>query len=293
MSTTRRFREARAAYLFLAPAMLAYAVFQLYPLAQGLWLSLFQAGLTPERTFVGLRNFERLAVDERFRRALINTAFLVGGLVPLALTLSLGIALLVQPLAKRAQAFFRLAFYLPGVAGGVVLAMVWLWILNPTYGLLNSLLGAFGVRPVAWLGTTEWALPSLGMVVLTWILGQPIILFVAGLDSIPPELPEAARLDGAGPWALFRRVTLPMLRPTLLFVLVTQTIGAMQVFVVVHVMTRGGPANATQTIVYRIYETAFDFYEYGYASAMAVVLLALIAVVAVVQFRLLGQEIEH
>jgi multiple sugar transport system permease protein len=200
--------------------------------------------------------------------------------------------LIVHPLSRRLQAFYRLAFYLPGVAGGVILALVWLWIYQPTYGLLNYLLSSIGVQPIAWLGTGETALPSLMLVVLTWILGQPIILLLAGLDAIPLELTEAARLDGAAGSTMLHRITLPMLKPTLLFVLVTQTIGVMQVFVVVNVMTQGGPANATQTLVFRIYETAFSFYEYGYASAMGVALLAIVAVVAMAQFRLLGQELE-
>lgn len=284
--------RARWAYAFLAPALLFYALFILYPLLQGLFLSFFEAGLGPERKFVGLENFTRLAADEKFRRALLNTLIFVLGVVPTALVLSLGIALLIQPLSRRLQAFYRMAFYLPGVAGGVILALVWLWIYQPTYGLLNYLLGRVGFQPVAWLGTAETALPCLMFVVLTWILGQPIILLVAGLDAIPSELTEAARIDGAGPGTLLQRITLPLLKPTVLFVLVTQTIGVMQVFVVVNVMTQGGPANATQTVVFRIYETAFGFYEYGYASAMGVVLLAIVAAVAAVQFRLLGREIE-
>jgi multiple sugar transport system permease protein len=284
--------RARWAYFFLAPALLFYVVFLLYPLAQGLFLSVFDVGLGPVRKFVGAENFVRLAGDEKFRRALANTLLFVLGVVPSALVLSLAVALLIQPLASRLQSFYRMAFYLPGVAGGVILALVWLWIYQPTYGLLNYLLGRVGVAPIAWLGTTETALPCLMFVVLTWILGQPIILFIAGLDSIPAELTEAARLDGAAGGTMLRRITLPLLRPTLLFVLITQTIGVMQVFVVVNVMTQGGPANATQTIVFRIYETAFGFYEYGYASAMGVVLLAIVAVVGAVQFRLLGREAE-
>ncbi len=136
-------------------------------------------------------------------------------------------------------------------------------------------------------------LPALALVVLTWILGQPIILFLAALGAIPPELTDAAMIDGAGPLTRMWRVTLPLMRPTILFVLLTQTIGVMQIVVVVILMTRGGPANATQTIVYRLYETAFDFYEFGYASAMGVVLLLFIAAVAAIQFKLLGQEVEY
>ena len=292
VSLGRRLYQARWAYLFLAPALIFYGAFILYPLLQALHLSFYDVGLSPARKFIGLDNFTRLAGDEKFRRAVVNTLLFVLGVVPAALILSLATALIVHPLARRAQAFYRLAFYLPGVAGGVILALVWLWIYQPTYGLLNYLLGMVGIQPIAWLGTAETALPSLMLVVLTWILGQPIILLLAGLDAIPGELTEAARLDGAAGATMLGRITIPLLKPTLLFVLVTQTIGVMQVFVVVNVMTQGGPANATQTLVFRIYETAFSFYEYGYASAMGVALLGIVAVVALAQFRLLGQELE-
>jgi multiple sugar transport system permease protein len=292
-SLLRPLYNARWAYFFLAPAYLFFAVFILYPLLQGLFLSFFKVGLGPERTFVGLGNFIRLAQDPKFTRAVGNTFVFVLGVVPLALAISLSVALLIYPLSQRVQTFFRMAFYLPTVASGVILAMVWLWIYQPTYGLLNYLLGLIGLPRIAWLGSTEWALPALALVVLSWILGQPIILFIAALGAIPPELTDAAMMDGAGSLTLLRRVTLPLLRPTVLFVLLTQTIGVLQTVVVVIVMTRGGPANATQTIVYRIYETAFDFYEFGYASAMGVVLLLIVAIIAVIQFRVLGQQVEY
>jgi multiple sugar transport system permease protein len=182
---------------------------------------------------------------------------------------------------------------LPVVASGVVLSMVWLYIYHPTYGLLNYLLSLVGVSPIPWLGTTETALPSLAAVVISWTIGQPLIIFLAGLGGIPQDLYDAASIDGADGWQQFWKVTLPLLVPTTLFVLVTQTINVFQVFVVVLLMTKGGPVNSTQTIVYRIWETAFTFFKFGYASAMGVVLLVLVSVVAVVQFRLLGREVEY
>ena len=285
--------QARWAYFFIAPAYLFFAIFVLYPLLQGLFLSFFKADLSATRTFVGLDNFVRLARDQAFLRAIRNTFLFVLGIVPLAMLISISVAVLIYPLSKHAQTFFRMAFYLPGVASGVILSLVWLWIYQPTYGLLNYFTGLLGFAPIAWLGSTQWALPALALVVLSWILGQPIILFLAALGAIPPELTDAAMIDGAGPLTRLWRITLPLMRPTILFVLLTQTIGVMQIVVVVILMTRGGPANATQTIVYRIYETAFDFYEFGYASAMGVVLLVIIAAVAAIQFKLLGQEVEY
>ena len=283
--------HARWAYFFLAPALLFYFVFLLYPLAQGLFLSLFEVGLSPARKFVGAENFVRLAGDEKFRRAVVNTLLFVLGVVPAALGISLAVALLIQPLASRLQAFYRLAFYLPGVAGGVILALVWLWIYQPTYGLLNYLLSFLHIPPVAWLGTAETALPCLMFVVLSWILGQPIILFVAGLDSIPAELTEAARLDGAEGSTLLRRITLPLLRPTLLFVLITQTIGVMQVFVVVNVMTQGGPERSTEVLAHDIFVNAFSVAgQMGYASAAAWLLFLVIGVFVLIQMRLYGSR---
>ncbi len=288
----RRIWAARWAYLFLLPALVPFFVFVLYPLVKGLFLSLYDAQLASQK-WIGLDNFTALARDESFVEAVKNTSYFVFGVVPATVVLSLGLAVVVFPLRRAAQSFFRLSFYLPVVASGVILSIVWLYIYNPTYGLLNYILHFFGIPMVEWLGRTETALPSLALVVVSWTIGQPLILFLAGLGGIPTDLYDAAAIDGAGGWARFWYVTLPLLRPTALFVLVTQTIGVFQVFVVVLLMTRGGPIHATQTIVYRIYETAFTFFQFGYASAMGVVLLIMVGLVAILQFRFLGQEVEY
>jgi multiple sugar transport system permease protein len=283
---------ARWAYLFLLPAMVPFVLFILWPMVEGLRLSFYDAQLV-SRKWVGLDNFVALARDHAFRKAVLNTIYFVLGVVPATVAISLFLAVVVSPLKSVTQSFFRMAFYLPVVAAGVVLSMVWLYIYNPTYGLLNYLLGVVGLPRVAWLGTTETALPSLAVVVASWTIGQPLIIFLAGLAGIPQDLYDAASIDGAGAWHKFWRVTLPLLMPTMLFVLVTQTINVFQVFVVVLLMTRGGPFNATQTIVYRIWETAFSFFQFGYASAMGVVLILLVSIVAVIQFKLLGREVEY
>lgn len=287
-----RMWKARWAYIFLLPALIPFFIFILGPLLAGLRLSLYEARLA-DRTFIGFSNFIQLAHDEAFLFAIKNTFIFVIIVVPVTVTISLFIALMVYPLRPSLQGFFRMSFYLPVVASGVVLTMVWLYIFNPTYGLLNYLLSLVGIGRVEWLGRTETALPSLAIVVISWTLGVPIILFIAGLAGIPKSLYDAAKIDGANPFQEFWHITLPLLRPTMLFILVTQTINVFQVFIVVLLMTRGGPANSTQTIVYRIYETAFTFFRFGYASAMGVVLLAIVGVVAVVQFKLLGQEVQY
>ena len=288
----RRIIDARWAYLFILPAYIPFLIFIVYPLLEGIRLSFYDADLKG-RTFVGLENYGRLLEDEAFLRGLQNTLFFVIGVVPAALFIALFIAVLVFPLRKQVQSFFRMAFYLPVVASGVILSMVWLWIYSPTFGLFNYILTSMGLPRVTWLGGTTTALPSLALVVLTWILGQPLILFLAALGNIPPELLEAALIDGANAWQQFWRVTFPLLLPTTLFVLVTQTIGVFQVFVVVLLMTRGGPAYSTMTIVFDIWQTAFDFYHFGYASAMGVVLLLIVGAIAIIQYRFLGREVEY
>jgi ABC-type sugar transport system permease subunit len=291
-SLPKQLWAARWAYFFLLPALIPFFVFVLLPIFKGLQLSFYDAQLV-SREFIGFANFTALARDEAFQQAVLNTIYFVLGVVPITVALSLILAVIIHPLLRGAQAFFRMAFYLPVVASGVVLSMVWLYIYNPTYGLLNYLLSQVGIGRVEWLGRTETALPSLALVVVSWTIGQPLILFLAGLAGIPQDLYDAAMIDGAGGWAKFWHVTLPLLKPTTLFVLVTQTIGVFQVFVVVLLMTRGGPVNATQTIVYRIYETAFTFFQFGYASAMGAVLLLIVGLVAIAQFKLLGQEVEY
>lgn len=284
--------EARWAYFFVLPAYVFFLWFTLVPLYEGLKLSLYRVSLRG-LTWAGLENFRRLLDDQAFLLALRNTLIFTLVVVPVIVVVSLALALAIFPMGKRAQSFYRMAFYMPAVASSVVLSMVWLWIYNPSYGLLNYLIGLVGFPPVAWLGSTKWALPALAFVVITWTIGQPIILFLAALGSIPTDLFEAAHIDGANGWQTFWHITLPLLRPTALFVVITQTIGVFQVFVVVQMLTRGGPAHATQTIVYRIYETAFQFFDFGYAAAMSVVLLVIVSIIAVFQFRLLGRDVEY
>ncbi|UCH24653.1 MAG: sugar ABC transporter permease [Trueperaceae bacterium] len=293
-----RIWKGRWGYCFVLPALIPFVIFTVYPLLQGIWLSFYKAGVNRAKwTFIGLDNYVRLFTrDNAFQIGVKNTFLFVLVVVPVALVISLFVAVIVYPLRQRSQTFFRIAFYMPVVSAGVILAMVWLIIYSREFGLLNAsleMLGIFklfGIDKIGWLAQPDTALLSLSLVVISWSLGQPLILFRAGLGAIPEELYEAAKLDGAAGWQQFWRITLPLLQPTVLFVLVTLTIAVFQVFVVVLLMTLGGPANATQTIVFRLYENAFTFFKFGYASAMAVVLLAIISVVAAVQFRLLDRQ---
>ena len=288
----RRIWRARSSYMFLLPFYSFFTLFFLVPLFQNIIYSLQKVGIRSS-TWIGLANYERLLRDDTFFKAVANTVVLVAALVPIVMVLGIGIAAIARPLSTRWQAYFRLAFYLPVVASAVVLTIVWKWILNPVYGLLNYILSLVGIEPIVWLGTTEWALPAVLIVVASFSIGTPIILFMAGLNAIPAELYEAAKIDGATPWQEFRHISLPLLRPTSAFVLIVTTIGTFQVFSVIQLLTKGGPANATQTIVYRIWETAFTLSDFGLAAAMSVVLLAIAFVIAIVQLRVVNRDVAY
>ena len=299
-SLGKRVWDGRWGYVFIAPAMIPFFIFTAYPLVQSLILSLYKAGINRDRwEYIGLKNYTNLLTrDPVFPTAIKNTFLFVIGVVPAAMVICLFVAVLIYPLSQRKQSFFRAAFYMPVVSAGVVLAMVWVYIYSQEYGLLNYIFETLGLldllnsgEKIGWLAHTNTALLSLAIVVLSWSLGQPLILFLAGQDAIPYTLYDAAKIDGANAWQSFWKITLPLLRPTMLFVLVVLTIAVFQVFVVVQLMTLGGPANATQTIVYRIWVTGIVGSKFGYASAMAVVLLAIVSVSALVQFKLLDKQL--
>jgi len=294
----KRMWKGRWGYFFILPALIPFLIFTVYPLVHGIWLSFLNAGVNRDRwRFIGLDNYIRLFTkDQAFLIGIKNTFLFVFAVVPTAMIITLFIAVIIYPLSQKTQTFFRVAFYMPVVSSGVILAMVWNVIFSREFGLLNGTLEALGIfnlfniEKIGWLAQTETALLSLSIVIISWSLGQPLILFLAGLASIPTELYEAARLDGATGWQQFIGITLPLLRPTVLFVLVTLTIAVFQVFVVVLLMTLGGPANATQTIVFRLYESAFRFFKFGYASAMAVVLMIIIGTISAFQFFVLDRD---
>lgn len=296
----KRVWDGRWGYFFIAPAMIPFLIFTAYPLVQGIMLSFYKAGVNRDKwEYIGLKNYTNLLTrDPVFPTAIKNTFLFVVGVVPAAMVICLFVAVLIYPMSQRKQTFFRAAFYMPVVSAGVVLAMVWVYIYSQEYGLLNYILEATGIlnlinggEKIGWLAQPDTALISLAIVVLSWSLGQPLILFLAGLGAIPEALYDAAKIDGANSWQSFWKITLPLLRPTILFVLVVLTIAVFQVFVVVQLMTLGGPANATQTIVYRIWVSAFTTFKFGYASAMAVILLAIVSVLAIIQFKLLDRQL--
>ncbi len=275
-----------AGYLCVLPALLVIGVFALFPVAYSLGLSLFKWDLVaPEATFVGLRNFETLFASDEFRRVLRNTLVFSLGTVGLIVAGALGLALLLD-VGLRGIAFFRALFFIPYLTPMVAVAALWMFLYDPQRGLINVALGLVGLPGPGWLQSTTWALPAL-ILVKTWkVVGYYTVLFLAGLQSIPPEVHEAARVDGASGWQRVRHITLPLLSPMTLFVVVIAVIGSFQDFDQVFVMTRGGPVDSTNVLVYYLYEQAFQNYRVGLGSAVAVLLLALLLGFTVVQLQL-------
>jgi multiple sugar transport system permease protein len=281
-----RIYRARWAYLFLLPAAIAITLFQLLPVLRALALSFFRAGLT-KSTFIGVDNYIRFATDPVSLAALRNTLTFVFIVVPVVTILSLVLAALIETFPQRLKALFRAAFYLPVVAGSVLLAIVWRWMFNSAYGLIPFGLNASGIDSPTFLGDPKVAVWALAVVAVVYNLGAPLLLYSAALAAIPSELQEAARIDGASERQVFLRVTLPLVRPATLFVLVITTIVVLQIWDIVQIMTLGGPEYSTTTLGYLVYTAAFANSQFGYASAVAIVLMVLVMAVAVIQFRLL------
>ena len=281
-----------AAWGFLTPAAALLVVFTFGPLLFSLWISLHHWSLIdPAHPFAGLENYRALLSDGAWWSAVRNTGVFTLH-VPLAMAVALSLALLTRE-SRRAVRWARLALFLPSITSVVAIAVVWKWLLNDGYGLANRALGAIGLGPVAWLSSPDIALVSLMVIGVWMVVGYQMVVFQAGLAAIPRVWYDAARVDGAGPWQRFRHVTLPGLRHTLFFVLVTSVIGSFQVFGLVYVMTEGGPLGATDVAVYHIYREAWEFLRFGNAAAMSWVLFGVVFAATWLHFRFLERRSAH
>jgi multiple sugar transport system permease protein len=281
----------RAGFWFALPALALIAVFFVLPVAAGLALSLsdfdiYALGHLEYLRFVGLRNYGRLLEDPLFWRALLNTFYfvLVGG--PLSVFVSLGAALLINARLIRFKALFRVVYFLPVMTALVAVAVVWRYLYHPRYGLLNYALGVLGIHPIDWLGDPRFAMPALILMAIWKNFGYNMIIFIAGLQAIPEQLYDSARMDGAGRLQQLRYVTLPMLAPTFLFVGLLTMIGSFQLFAEPYVMTQGGPSDSTLSVVLLMYEQGFRWWNLGYAAAIAFLLFAIMLVGTILQLRL-------
>jgi multiple sugar transport system permease protein len=276
--------EGRWALLFLAPTLIGLAVLSAGPVLATLAISVTKWDLLQAPQFVGFDNFVQLASDDRFLKALRNTAFYTVVSVPLGMLISLFLALALNQ-TIRGIAWIRTAYFLPVVTSTIAVALVWQWIYSPDAGLLNQFIGLFGVPAQKWLSNPTLAMPSIVAMSVWQGLGTSIIIFLAGLQSIPTELLDAASVDGAGRWARFRNIVLPLLTPSIFFTGVLSLIDSFQVFDQVFVLSRPRPTDATITVVYFIYENGFKFFKMGYATAASWILFLIVAVFTAIYFR--------
>jgi multiple sugar transport system permease protein len=280
-----------AGYWFIVPAITFICIFFFLPVLAALLLSfsdfdIYALGNLDYLRFIGLQNYVNLLQNPLFWKALGNTFYfvLVGG--PLSVAVSLGAALLINSKLVRFKGIFRTAFFVPVVTTLVAVAVVWRYLYHPRYGLLNYGLSLLGLDPIDWLGDPNWAMPAIILLAIWKNFGYNMIILIAGLQSIPEQLYEAARIDGANAWHQFWHVTLPMLSPTFLFVGIITMIGYFQLFAEPYVMTQGGPSNSTVSVVLLMYEEGFRWWNMGYASALAFILFAIIMSATLLQLAL-------
>ncbi len=275
-----------AGYLFLLPNIIGFLVFSSIPVLATLAISMLDWDMIRTPTFVGLGNYAALLTEDAvFLQVLRNTAYFVIGTVPAGIILSLLLAVAMNS-RIRGITFFRAVFFIPVITSSVAVAMIWRWLYNGDFGLINTGLDLIGLPMVPWLSSSKWAMPAVILMAIWKRIGYDMVLYLAGLQAIPPQLYEAAEIDGAGRLQRFWFITLPMLTPTTFFIVVISIIGSFQVFDLAFILTSGGPGNATNTIVMYVYNQAFQFFHMGYAAAVAWVLFTIILIVTLIQWRI-------
>ncbi|HEU5015433.1 MAG TPA: sugar ABC transporter permease [Roseiflexaceae bacterium] len=284
-------REAIYGYLFIAPAVLGFLIWIAGPMLFSAWVSLTEWDLLSDPEFVGLSNYQSMFQDPLFWQSLKVTAYFTLVSVPLFQALALAVALLMNT-NVRGISFFRTIYYLPSIVPVVANAMLWSWVFNSEFGLLNAGLRAIGLPKILWLQNPNWAMPAL-ITMSLWGLGGAMLIYLAGLQGVPQQLYEAAELDGASYWHRFRHVTIPMISPVLFFNLLMGLIGALQTFTQGYIITNGGPQNSTLFYALYIYRRAFTDFKMGYAAALAWVLFVIVLVLSVLVFRYLGRQVYY
>ncbi|MEM7132954.1 MAG: sugar ABC transporter permease [Chloroflexota bacterium] len=279
------------AYVFLLVPILLLTAIKIYPVFYNVYLSFTNYDLFSPIKFVGVDNYADVFSQDVNLKAIRNTIYFTIGAVPLGTVLALTVAGLLNN-AIRGKLLFRTLYYLPVITSGVVTAMIWKWIYSPQFGLLNYFLGLVGIPKQNWLSDPNLALPSLVIITIWAAIGGHMIIFLAALQDIPPELNEAAAIDGAKGWQSFLYITIPLLRPVILFVVVTYSIGIFRNFGIIFLLTQGGPQNTTNTLVWEVYQNAFGYLRLGRASALAMILLATIFIITYINFRLFQDDAE-
>ena len=294
MSRALARRENIAGYLFMLPSLIFFIGFVVIPMIICVYTSFFDSNMnqnTPD-VFIGFANYVELWKDPVFIKALKNTFIIVFVSVPVVCVFSLWVASAIYRMRDSIMSFFRIIFYLPVVTGSVAVTVVWKWIYNNYYGVLNYVLKGMGVidQNINWLGDQRFALWGIIIILLTTSVGQPIVLYVSALGNVDATLVEAAEVDGATDMQTFWKVRWPLIMPTTLYILVITTINSFQCFALIQLLTSGGPNYATETVMYYIYYTAFKLYRFGYGNAMGVILAIFIGLLSALQFRLAKEK---
>jgi len=282
MSRSAR-REELEFYLFISPWLIGFLLFGAGPIVASALISFTDWSLLSSPHWIGIENYRRLVQDPLFYKALVNTIYFGAGSVILGVIVSFLLALLLNQ-KVWGMPLFRTIFYLPSVVAGIATALLWVNIFHPDFGMINYVLGLFGIQGPGWLQSEEWVIPAL-IIMSVWGAGNTMVIYLAGLQNIPEHLYEAAAIDGAGAWSKFWHVTVPMISPVIFFNLVTGFIASLQAFVLILVMTNGGPADASLVYGLYIYRQAFEYFDMGYASALAWVLFVLIILITALQFK--------
>jgi len=278
-------RQALSGYLFISPWIIGFLVFGLYPIIMSLYYSLSQYDVLRIPQFIGLRNYSDLLLnDNYFWGSIWNTLFFTVVRVPLVIIGSLLLAVLVNNAIKGVK-IFRTIYFIPSIITGVILSSLWLWILNPQYGLINSILSYIGIDGPLWLNDPNWSKPSLIMMSLWSIGGGRMLVFLAALQSVPQHLYESVELEGGNWWHKFKHITLPLISPIIFLWSILEVIVSMQVFIEAYIMTKGGPLNSTLFYSLYLYNKAFDDFEMGYASAMAWILFVITMIITLIMFK--------
>lgn len=275
--------EALIAYVCIAPWIIGFLVFTVGAMIASMGMSFFKTDLLTSTKFVGIDQYTKLIDDELALKSLFNTAYYSFVMVPLGTIIALMIAMMLNQGVKL-QGLFRTIYYLPSIVSGVAVAVLWAWLYNPELGLINEVLSWFGIQGPRWIYSATWAMPSM-IIMSLWGAGGSMLIFLAGLQGIPTTLYEAATIDGAGPARRFWHVTVPLLTPTIFFSVILGMISSWQIFTQAYIMTSGGPNNATLTMVLYLYRKAFEQFHFGYASALAWVLFAIILIFTLLIFR--------
>ncbi len=284
-------REALVGYLTLSPWAVGFLLFTLGPMVASLWFSLSEYKVIQPPRWIGLANYQRMFSDDLFYRSLKVTVTYTFTSVPLGILAALLVAVLLNQNIRGAR-LLRTIFYLPSVISGVAVALVFAWILNHRFGILNYIIGLAGIQGPDWLGRQQWALWAFVLMSL-WGIGGNMIILLAGLQGVPASLHEAAEIDGAGSWRRFQSITIPMISPVILFVSIMSVIGSFQTFTQAYIMTGGGPAYATLFYLLYLYRNAFSWFEMGYASALAWVLFAIILVCTLLGLRVSSSWVHY